>query len=163
KLLAQGRRVRTKGSFGVAKLKRPVTCFIQATVGGGLEDLLSYLEERLELAFDEGSCTLKFGERALDPPGHRWGCEGFIDERVKLSNIVNYPLRLLLRLGPCSLHLILRDSRLPQQPQYDQFVPIRTHIKVGDQRPQGNVILGDGDDLIHELMLQPCGNAYYHS
>ena len=36
KFLAQSSRVRTKGSFGLAKLQRKVTSFIETTVGGGL-------------------------------------------------------------------------------------------------------------------------------
>src|SRR5262245_6817098 len=116
----------------------------------------------MELAFYERCGTFKLGEHARALPDHRRICEGFIDERVKLSKIVSYPRRLLLRLGSCSFQLILGDSWLPQQPQYDHFVTIGAHIKVSDKRPQRDVITGDSDDLIHKLMLQPCGNTNYY-
>src|SRR5262249_37367437 len=116
----------------------------------------------MELAFYERCGTFKLGEHARALPDHRRICEGFIDERVKLSKIVSYPRRLLLRLGSCSFQLILGDSWLPQQPQYDHFVTIGAYIKVSNKRPQRNVITGDSDDLIHKLMLQPCGNTNYH-
>jgi hypothetical protein len=38
----------------------------------------------------------------------------------------------------------------------------RVALKVGDKRPQRDVITGDSDDLIHELLLQPRGNTHYH-
>src|SRR5215472_6291366 len=66
------------------KLQRQVTSFIQATVGGGLQNLLSYLEERVELALYEGGGTFQLREYAGALPGHRRICEGLIDERVKL-------------------------------------------------------------------------------
>jgi len=98
KLLAQSSSVRTKGSFGLAKLQRQATSLIEASVGGGLQDLLSYLEERIELAFYERCGTFQLREYARTLPGHRRICEGLIDERVKVSKIVSYSLGLLLRL-----------------------------------------------------------------
>jgi hypothetical protein len=61
-----------------------------------------------------------------------------------------------------NLELILNNSWLPQEPQYDHLVPIGAYIKIGDNRPQRDVITGDSDDLIHELVLQPRGNTHYH-
>ena len=45
---------------------------------------------------------------------------------------------------------------LPQQPQNKHLISICSYIKVSDKRPQRNVISSNSNNLIHELVLQPC-------
>jgi hypothetical protein len=120
---------------------------------------LAELDEGIELALYEWYGTFELGKydhTLLTGPTIR---DGLIEDRIKLTKIINDLVGVLACLGPCTFDVMLRDIRAPQQPHRDRFVLVGEHVEARDKSPERNMIAGKSMNLNYEVVLQRCRNA----